>query len=218
MPPQHASLFITCGALAREVIALIRSNGWTGISVACLRASLHNTPAASPEAVRAKIRAARGRFDHIAVLYGDCGTGGLLDRVLEAEGVERIPGPHCYAIYAGQADFDALTEQEPGTFFLTDYLVRHFDRLIIKGLGLDRYPQLLDSYFSNYRRLVYLVQVEDTALETKARSAARRLGLEYESRMSGYGELGRFIEQAGAPLGRRRAESHYGDADNRLLA
>lgn len=213
--PNHATLFIACGALAREVIDLIRASGWTHVTVACLPASLHNTPAAIPEAVRARIRAARGRFDHIAVLYGDCGTGGLLDRVLEQEGVERIPGPHCYRFYAGAPDFDSLMDEEPGTFFLTDYLVRHFDRLMIKGLGLDRHPQLLHTYFANYRRLVYLAQSENDALQAKARAAAERLGLEYEYRQTGYGELGRFMRQAQAPLDRRGDD---GDRDHRVLA
>jgi len=211
----HSTLFIACGALAREVIESIRANGWTHVTVACLPANLHNTPAAIPEAVRARIDAARGRFDHIAVLYGDCGTGGLLDRVLEEEGVERIPGPHCYQFYAGRSEFESLMDREPGTFFLTDYLVRHFDRLMIKGLGLDRHPQLLHTYFANYRRLVYLAQTEDAALQARARAAAERLGLDYEFRLTGYGELARFIEQAQAPLSRSDDD---GDRDDRLLA
>ena len=198
MASQPTTLFIACGALAREVVELIRLNGWTHVSVGCLPAILHNTPARIPEAVRAKIRAARGRFDHIAVLYGDCGCGGALDRVLDEEGVERIPGPHCYEFYAGKPDFDALMDQEPGSFFLTDYLARHFDRLIVKGLGIDRHPELRDSYFANYRRLVYLAQNRTDALEAKARAAARRLGLEFELRDTGYGELGRFMAQARA--------------------
>ena len=213
--PSHSTLFIACGALARELVELIRANGWTHVTVACLPADLHNTPAAIPDAVRAKIGAARGRFDHIAVLYGDCGTGGLLDRVLEEEGVERIPGPHCYQFYAGRPDFESLMDREPGTFFLTDYLVRNFDRLMIKGLGLDRHPQLLQTYFANYRRLVYLAQSEDDALKTRARAAAERLGLEYEYRLTGYGELARFTEQAQAPPDRRDDD---GDRDDRLLA
>ncbi len=215
--PAHAptTLFIACGALAREVVELIRLNGWTQVSVGCLPASLHNTPARIPEAVRAKIRAARGRFDHIAVLYGDCGSGGALDRVLAEEGVERIPGPHCYEFYAGKPDFDALMDEEPGSFFLTDYLARHFDRLIVKGLGIDRHPELRDSYFANYRRLVSLAQSRTDALEAKARAAAGRLGLEFELRDTGYGELGRFMAQARATAVGMR---DHGNGDHRLLA
>ncbi|MFQ5953709.1 MAG: DUF1638 domain-containing protein [Kiloniellales bacterium] len=215
MIPQPSTLFIACGALAREVVELIRLNGWTHVTVGCLPASLHNTPAEIPEAVRAKIRAARGRFDHIAVLYGDCGSGSLLDKVLDEEGVERIPGPHCYEFYAGKPDFEALMDEEPGSFFLTDYLVRHFERLIIKGLGLDRHPQLRDSYFANYRRLIYLAQTRSDKLEAQARAAAERLGLDYQVRYTGYGELGRFMEQARAPSA---GTLDHGDRDHRLLA
>jgi hypothetical protein len=215
MEPYHATLLIACGALAREVVELVRLNGWTHITIACLPADLHNTPGKIPEAVRDKIRAARGRFDSIAVLYGDCGTGGRLDEVLAEEGIERIAGPHCYEFYAGRPEFDALMADEPGTFFLTDYLVRHFDRLMIQGLGLDRHPQLLDTYFANYRRLVYLAQIEDAELEAQARAAADRLGLAYEYRCTGYGGLGPFIERAQAPAGEVADDA---DRDDRLLA
>ncbi len=209
-PP--STLLIACGALAREVAELIRVNRWTHMSIACVPAHFHNTPAKIPGAVRAKIRAARGRYDRIVVLYGDCGTGGLLDQVLAEEGVERIPGPHCYQFYAGETDFAALMEAEPGSFFLTDYLVRHFERLIIAGLGLDRYPHLLSDYFGNYRRLVYLAQTEDADLTVRAREAADRLGLRFERRYRGYGELGRFLARAS-----REAVSHGAD-HHRLLA
>jgi hypothetical protein len=130
------------------------------------------------------------------VLYGDCGTGGLLDAVLEEEGVPRIPGPHCYQFYAGIADFTRLTDAEPGCFFLTDYLARHFERLIIEGLGLDRHPELRDDYFGNYTKLVYLAQREDAGLRTAARAAAARLGLAYEYRLTGYGEMAGFLAAA----------------------
>ncbi len=133
------------------------------------------------------------------MIYGDCGTGGDLDRALEAEGVERIPGPHCYQFFMGTADFEALAEEEPGCFFLTDYLVRHFDRLIVKGLGLDRYPELLPDYFGNYTKVVHLAQLADPALRERAETAARRLGLAFEHRMVGYGELAGFVAAAAAP-------------------
>ena len=209
-PP--STLLIACGALAREIAELIRVNGWTHMSVSCVPAHFHNTPDRIPGAVREKIRAARGRYDAIAVLYGDCGTGGALDEVLAEEGVERIPGPHCYQFYAGTADFAALMEAEPGTFFLTDYLARHFDRLIVEGLGLDRHPELLDAYFGNYRKLVYLAQTEDRALRAAAGKAADRLGLAFEYRYTGYGELERFLSAAG-----RTTETHGAD-HRRLLA
>lgn len=193
-PP--STQLIACGALAWEIAELIRANGWSHMSISCVPAHYHNTPDKIPEAVRAKIRAARGSYDRIVVVYGDCGTGGLLDNVLAEEGVERIPGPHCYQFYAGETNFAALMDDEPGSFFLTDYLVRHFDLLILRGLGLDRYPQLLGDYFGNYRKLVYLAQIEDAGLVERAKAAADRLGLAYEYRYTGYGELGKFLNTA----------------------
>ena len=196
-PAPPRTLLIACGALAREVLALIRINGWGHLELTCLPAKLHNTPARIPEAVRAKIRAARGAYESILVLYGDCGTGGGLDAVLEEEGVERIPGPHCYAFYAGVDAFLADAEAEPASFYLTDYLARHFERLVIAGLGLDRHPELLPLYFGNYKKLVYLAQVPDPGLERKAKAAALRLGLAYEHRPTGFGGLQDFLRQAG---------------------
>lgn len=195
VPPP--TLLITCGALAREVLAVAKANGWAHFEVTAVPAALHNRPERIPEAVRAKIRAGRERFGKILVLYGDCGTGGLLDKVLAEEGVERIQGPHCYQIYAGAETFEALAEAEPGTFYLTDYLLRHFDHLIIEGLGLDRHPELLELYFGNYTRLMYLAQTRDAALEAEAKSAAARLGLAYDYRYTGYGELQSFLAAAG---------------------
>jgi hypothetical protein len=190
------TLLIACGALAREVVDLIRLNGWTHMTVTCLPAIWHNTPDRIPEAVREKVRAARRDYERILVLYGDCGSGGLLDQVLEEEGVERIGGPHCYAFYTGVEDFTALAEADPACFYLTDYLVRHFDRLIIAGLGIDRHPELLESYFGNYTPVVYLAQSEDEALRRQAEAAAAKLGLAYRYRFTGYGDLGRFLQAA----------------------
>ena len=190
------TLLIACGALAREMLALIEANGWTHLALECLPAKLHNRPDQIPETVRRKIREKRADYDRILVAYADCGTGGRLDSVLDEAGVARIGGPHCYAFYAGAAAFEALHDEEPGSFYLTDYLVRHFETLIIKGMGLDRYPQLLADYFGNYRRLVYLAQTEDAALRDKARKAAERLGLTYEYRFTGYGELADFMAGA----------------------
>ena len=187
------TLLIGCGALAREMLALIEAHGWRDMAVTCLPAHYHNTPQKIPAAVQAKIRENRDRYARIFVLYGDCGTGGMLDAVLAEEGVARIPGPHCYQFYAGTADFTRLMEAEPGSFFLTDYLARHFERLIIEGLGLDRHPELRDDYFGNYAKLVYLAQREDAGLRTAARAAAARLGLAYEYRLTGYGEMAGFL-------------------------
>jgi hypothetical protein len=196
-PAPPRTLLIACGALAREVLALLRLNGWSHMAVACLPAKLHNTPSRIPEAVRAKIRAGRRKYERILVLYGDCGTGGGLDAVLAAEGVERIPGPHCYAFYSGVDPFLAQAETEPACFYLTDYLARHFERLVIAGLGLDRHPELLPLYFGNYEKLVYLAQTPDPGLELKAKAAALRLGLAYEHRPTGYGGLQDFLRRAG---------------------
>ena len=147
--------------------------------------------------MRRKIRANRAAYDEILCLYGDCGTGGELDRVLEEEGVARIAGPHCYAFFAGEADFAAMMEEEPGTFFLTDFLARHFDRLVIEGLGLDRFPQLRDDYFGHYRRLVYLAQTDDAGCRPRRpKRRRRRLGLAFERRFTGLGGLAAFFQNA----------------------
>jgi hypothetical protein len=182
-------LVVACGALAREIGDVVEVNGLDWVEVECLPAILHNTPESIPAAVERRIDAAEGRYRSIFVAYADCGTGGLLDRVLEKHGIERLPGDHCYEFYATGPQFAALHVSEPGTFYLTDFLTRHFDRLVWSGLGLDRWPQLKDEYFGNYRRLVYLSQVESEALIEEARRAAERLVLEFEHRHVGYGDL-----------------------------
>ena len=187
--PKSPLLLIGCGALAHEIMAVLRLNRLEGVEVQCLPAKLHNTPQLIPEAVRAKIRESRDRFEKIFVLYGDCGTGGLLDDVLAEEGAERIAGAHCYEFFAGAVDFAALAEDEPASFYLTDFLARHFDRLVIKGLGIDRHPELLPLYFGNYKRLVYLAQTRSARLAEEAKAAAEFLGLELDHRFTGYGEL-----------------------------
>ena len=203
MPPR--TLVIACGALAREITTLVRHHGWNAIEVQCLPAVWHNHPERIPGGVREKIRAARTRDDigRILVAYADCGTGGALDEVVEAEGAERIPGAHCYEFFAGGPAFSALHEAEPGTLYLTDYLARNFDRLIIEGLGIDRHPELEAAYFGNYRRLVHLAQTRDETLHGAARAAAERLGLEFEHRFTGYGDLAPFLARARAGDGSR---------------
>jgi hypothetical protein len=188
-------LVIGCGALAKELVALTRRAGFPEVDLTCLPATLHNRPEQIPAAVRARIRKARaaGR-DRIFVAYADCGTGGMLDKVLDEEGVARLEGAHCYEVYAGQAAFAALADDEPGTFYLTDFLARNFDRLVIRGLGLDRHPELLATYFGNYTRVLYLAQTDEADLTARARRGARRLGLRFERRFTGYGELGQAME------------------------
>ncbi len=191
-------LIVGCGALANELVALTRD--LPNVDITCLPATLHNRPGGIPAAVRDRIHRRRADYDRVFVAYADCGTGGLLDHVIEEEGVERLAGAHCYQFYAGGAAFDRLVEEEPATFFLTDFLARNFDRLVIKGLGLDRHPELLDAYFGNYRRLVYLAQTDEPALVAAARRAARRLGLAFEVRQTGLGELGSTIAAVTAGL------------------
>ena len=193
-PPIRPPLVIGCGALARELVELTRRAGLPAMDLTCLPASLHNRPERIPGRVAARIRRARrDGYEQIFLAYADCGTGGLLDRMLETEpaaaGVARLEGAHCYEVYAGQAAFAELAEREPGTFYLTDFLARNFDRLVWRGLGLDRHPELLSQYFGNYSRLVYLAQTEDRALTAAARRGARRLRLRFDRRFTGYGEL-----------------------------
>ena len=188
-------LLIACGALAREIVDLIEMNQWPAFDVACLPAKWHNTPQLIAPGVAEKIRQSRQRYKKIFVLYGDCGTGGDLDRVLEAEGVERIEGPHCYAFFSGNPAFAARAEDEITAFYLTDYLARHFDKLIWHGLGLDAHPELLPMYFGNYEKIIYLAQTRNEHLERRAEAAAERLGLAYEYRFTGYGELAEVLER-----------------------
>lgn len=205
-------LIIACGALAREVGWVIEANGMDGVELTCLPAELHNRPERIPDEMRRKIDANQGKFERIVALYADCGTGGMLDELLAEKGVERIGGAHCYAFYAGESVFNDMHEDEIGTFYLTDYLVRFFDRLIIKGLGLDRHPELQDTYFGNYKRLTYLAQTDDPDLQKQARQAAEKLGLEYIYHFTGYGGLGDFIVEQG---NRGAAD---GTAEHRILA
>jgi hypothetical protein len=188
-PVAPRSLIIACGALAREILAVIELNRFSNIELTCLPALLHNRPEKIPEAVREAIRSARPSYDRIFVAYADCGTGGLLDKVLAEEGVTRLPGAHCYAFYSGVEAFAGRAEADMRAFFLTDFLVRQFDTLVIEGLGLDRHPELRDAYFSNYEKVVYLTQTEDSGLLNEARRAADRLGLAFEHRFVGLGDL-----------------------------
>ena len=193
-------LVLACGAIAREVLALIRLNGWSNVTVRCLPAKLHSRPERIAPAVDAKLREVGHRYRRVFVAYADCGTGGDLDRVLETHGVERLPGAHCYGFLTGNEQWEELHETEPATFYLTDFLARHFDAIVIRGLGLDRHPELLSDYFGNYTRLLYLAQTDDADLRARARAAAERLDLSYEERRTGYGDLlpslTRFVEAA----------------------
>lgn len=174
---------------------LRRVNGWSHVDIQCLSPSLHNFPDRIPVAVEAGLAATRNRYRRIFAAYADCGTGGALDAVLRRYRVERLPGAHCYEALAGSVLFRELAEDEPGTFYLTDFLVRHFKRLVIEGLGLDRHPQLMPVYFGSYRRVVYLAQRVNSELESRARRCAERLGLEYAYRFTGLNQLQHSITQ-----------------------
>ena len=190
-------VIVGCGALAREMLALTR--GIPGVRVEGVDARLHMRPQLIADAVAAKVekvRAREGRDVRIFVAYADCGTAGSLDAYLEREGIDRIQGAHCYEFYSGAAAYEALQEEELGTFYLTDFLARQFDSIIWTGLGLDRHPELLPDYFGNYRRLVYLAQSDDPDLTTRAEAAATRLGLSFERRVTGFGDLATSIQHA----------------------
>lgn len=191
-----STLILGCGALAREMVSFVKASGADNITIKCLPAELHNTPALIPGLLGAELEKHRGKFEQTYVLYGDCGTVGGIDRVCEKAGAERIPGAHCYQFYMGGPDFEELQDREPTCFFLTDYLVRNFDRLVIKGLGLDRYPELRDDYFGNYTMLVYLAQTENHDLDEAAQVAAEILGLTYARRQTGLGDMEAFLTRA----------------------
>ncbi len=182
-------LLLACGALAREILALRDVNGWTHIDLACLPAILHNTPDRIPEAVRTAVERHRPHYDRIFVVYADCGTGGRLQTLCHELDVEMVPGPHCYAFFEGVDSFAARAEDEITAFYLTDFLTRQFDAFVTRPLGLDRHPELRDMYFGNYDRLVYLAQTDSPELTARAEDAARRLGLRFERRFTGYGDL-----------------------------
>ena len=182
-------LIIACGALAREIIDLKAANGWTHLDLTCLPANLHLYPDKITDAVREAVAKHRASYDDIFIAYADCGTGGLLETACKDLGVKMIAGPHCYSFFEGNDRFAEITTDEITTFYLTDFLVRQFDAFIIKPMGLDRHPELRDMYFGNYEKLVYQAQTDDPALTAKAALCAKRLGLTFERRYTGYGDL-----------------------------
>jgi hypothetical protein len=187
--PQGKILLVACGALAREILDLRAANGWTHLDLTCLPANLHLYPDKITAAVRATVAKYRGSYDQIFIVYADCGTGGLLEAACAQMGVTMVAGPHCYSFFEGNERFAAHSESEITAFYLTDFLVRQFDAFIVKPMGLDRHPQLRDMYFGNYEKLVYLSQTDDPELTKKARVCAARLGLAFERRFTGYGDL-----------------------------
>ena len=191
-------LVIACGALAKEIVALrgqLKPDEGM-LTLQCLPADYHNTPKKIAPAVEAILKERSHDFDHILIGYGECGTGGALDAVLEKYNAQRLPFAHCYEFFSGSAVFNEIVDEEIGSFFLTDYLTKNFERLVIVGLGLDRFPHLRDIYFGNYTRIVYLAQTRDLALKERAAAAASRLGLDFEYRYVGYGELETYLVSA----------------------
>jgi hypothetical protein len=181
---------IACGALAREILAVCEANGLSHVDLICLPAILHNHPEKIvPGLEKAIVEARSEGFDRIFLAYADCGTGGAIDRLCEKEGVARLAGPHCYSFFVGNEVFAKKWDDDLSAFFLTDFLARQFEAFVVEPLGLDRHPELRDAYFGHYTKLIYLSQVEDAALQDKARRAADFLGLTYEYRFTGYGDL-----------------------------
>lgn len=191
---QGRILLIACGALAREILALIRLNGWSHMTLTCLPAKYHLYPEKITQAVEEAVAKHRAQYSKIFIVYADCGTGGLLQAKCDALGVEMIAGPHCYSFFEGNDTF-AEHDDEITAFYLTDFLVKQFDAFVWKPMGLDKHPELRDMIFGNYTKLVYQAQTDDAALRARAKDCAARLGLTYEYRFTGYGDLAKALER-----------------------
>jgi len=188
-------LVIGCGALAEELSALKRANRWTALDIKCLDAALHNRPERIADRLESVLAQHHGEYTNILIAYADCGTGGAVDRVARQFNAQRLPGAHCYEFYATSPVFEALAEAEPGTFYLTDFLARHFDRLVIEEMKLDEHPELEEMLFGRYRKVVYLAQVDSSELLHQAERAATRLKLPLEVVSTGYGLLAKAVEE-----------------------
>lgn len=189
-------LIIGCGAIAHEVKEIIRLNNWDNIRLQCLNADLHNTPKILPKKIKEAIDSNLNHYSKIFLAYADCGTGGLIDLILKDYDIERLDGAHCYEFYSGSSVFKELSEKEIGTFYLTDFLVKNFDRLVIDGLGIQKYPSLKEDYFKNYKNVVYLAQKQDNVLESKARECADYLNLEFSTLFTGLNNLENQLNKA----------------------
>ena len=189
LEPSDKILILACGALAKEISALIRLNGWSHLKTRYLPAILHNTPDKITEQLRMVLQSSQTKFSKIFIGYADCGTGGKIDSLLDEFDVQRLPGAHCYEFFTGKQTFAEIMEEEIGSYFLTDFLVKAFEKLVWQGMKIDQHPELLPIYFKHYKKLVYLAQSENLELQTQAHEIAERLGLVYEKRVTGYGEL-----------------------------
>ena len=188
-------LVIGCGALAEELSALKRANQWTALDIKCLDAALHNRPERIADRLESVLAQHHAEYTNILIAYADCGTGGAVDRVAQQFNAQRLPGAHCYEFYATSPVFAALAEAEPGTFYLTDFLVRNFDRLVIEEMKLDEHPELEEMLFGRYRKVVYLAQGDSSELLDQAERAATRLKLPLEVVTTGYGLLAKTVEE-----------------------
>lgn len=183
-------LVIACGMIAREVLAIKERLSFDHLELTCLPAEFHFYPDRIAPALDKAIAEAKAEgYAHIFIGYGDCGTGGMIDRICEKHGVERMEGPHCFAFYQRMEAFKTIEDGDMLAFYMTDFLCRQFEAFFIKPLGLDRHPELIADYFGNYQKVVYLAQTNDPALDKVAEDAARLLGLAYERRFTGYGDL-----------------------------
>ena len=199
VPLQSKVRVIACGMIAREVLAVNDQLGFGHVDLKCLPAEYHHYPQKIAPALDKAIADARAEgFDHVFVGYADCGTGGELDKICKKHGVERIAGPNCFAFYMGNSAFEEAQEGFLRTFFITDFLARHFETFMVKPLGLDRHPELRDMYFGNYETALYLAQTEDPDLLARAKAAAAFLGLQFEYRYTGYGDLETELARRGA--------------------
>ena len=189
-------LIIGCGAIAHEVREIIELNNWDNVRLQCLNAELHNTPKILPRKIKETIDSNINDYSKIFLAYADCGTGGLIDLILKDYDIERLDGAHCYEFYSGSSVFEELSEKEIGTFYLTDFLVKNFDRLVVDGLGIQKYPALKEEYFKNYKNVVYLAQKQDNVLESKARECADYLNLEFSALFTGLNNLENQLSKA----------------------
>ncbi len=189
-------LIIGCGALAHEVREIIKLNDWDNVRLQCLNADLHNKPKILPAKIKESIDSNINNYSKIFLAYADCGTGGLIDLILKDYDIERLDGAHCYEFYSGSSVFEELSEKEIGTFYLTDFLVKNFDRLVVDGLGIQKYPALKEEYFKNYKNVVYLAQKQDNVLESKARECADYLNLEFSALFTGLNKLENQLSKA----------------------
>ena len=189
-------LIIGCGALAHEVREIIKLNDWDNVRLQCLNADLHNTPKILPAKIKESIDSNINDYSKIFLAYADCGTGGLIDLITKDYDIERLDGAHCYEFFSGSSVFEELSEKEIGTFYLTDFLVKNFDRLVIDGLGIQKYPALKEEFFKNYKNVVYLAQKQDNVLESKARECADYLNLEFSALFTGLNNLENQLSKA----------------------